>query len=110
MYQKLLDDAVTGPEKRMKEVGITDEYEFGVFEDLTLHCEDEKICKDCSNIISEKIHAEVKANSHWKEDPVSISIIQLAIKDTLSEHPEEFSEKLIEELTEKLYDMTRRLL
>ena len=32
MYQKLLDEAVTGPEKRMKEVGITDEYEFGVFE------------------------------------------------------------------------------
>ena len=49
MYQKLLDEAVTGPEKRMKEVGITDEYEFGVFEELTLHCKDEKICKDFRN-------------------------------------------------------------
>ena len=110
MYQKLLDDAVTGPEKRMKEVGISDEYEFGVFEELTLHCYDEKLCKDCSNIISEKAHAEVNTNSHWKDDPVSISIMQLAIKDTLSEYPNEFSEKLIEELTEKIYDMTRRLL
>ena len=40
----------------MKEVGISDEYEFGVFEELTLHCYDEKLCKDCSNIISEKSH------------------------------------------------------
>ena len=106
MYQKLLDEAVTGPEKRMKEVGITDEYEFGVFEELTLHCKDEKIGKDCSNIISEKVHAETKTNPNWKEDPQSISIIQLAIKDTLSEHPKEFPEELVE----KLYDLARRLL
>ena len=106
MYQKLLDEAVTGPEKRMKEVGITDEYEFGVFEELTLHCKDEKICKDCSNIISEKVHAEANVNPNWKEDPQSIAIIQLAIKDTLSEHPKEFSEELVE----KLYDLARRLL
>ena len=110
MYQKLLDEAVTGPEKRMKEVGITDEYEFGVFEELTLHCKDEKIGKDCSNIISEKVHAETKTNPNWKEDPQSIAIIQLAIKDTLSEHPKEFSEELREELVEKLYDLARRLL
>lgn len=110
MYQKLLDEAVTGPEKRKKEVGITDEYEFGVFEELTLHYKDEKIGKDCSNIISEKVHAETKTNPNWKEDPQSISIIQLAIKDTLSEHPKEFSEELCEELVEKLYDLARRLL
>ena len=110
MYQKLLDEAVTGPEKRMKEVGITDEYEFGVFEELTLHCKDEKIGKDCSNIISEKVHAETKTNPNWKEDPQSIAIIQLAIKDALSEHPKEFPEELREELVEKLYDLARRLL
>ena len=110
MYQKLLDEAVTGPEKRMKEVGITDEYEFGVFEELTLHCKDEKIGKDCSNIISEKVHAETKTNPNWKEDPQSIAIIQLAIKDTLSKYPKEFPEELSEELVEKLYDLARRLL
>ena len=79
---------------------------FGVFEELTLHCKDEKIGKDCSNIISEKVHAEANVNPNWKEDPQSIAIIQLAIKDTLSEHPKEFSEELVE----KLYDLARRLL
>jgi len=110
MCQKLLDQAVSGVEKRMKEVGITDEYEFGVFEKLTLHCTDEKICKGCSNTISEKVHAEVKINQNWKDNPVSENIIYVATTDTLIEHSKEFPEEIRKELEETFYDLARKLL
>jgi len=110
MCQKLLDQAVSGVKKRMEEVGITDEYEFGVFEKLTLRCKDEKICKDPANVISKKIHEEANINKNWRDNPVSENIMYLVTIDTLSEHPKEFPEEIRNELAEIFYDLARRLL
>ena len=110
MCQKILDEAVSGAEKRMKEVGISDEFQFGIFEKLTLNSNDEKICKNCSDVISEKIHAEANINPNWKDNPVSENIMVLASIDQLSEYPNEFPEELREELAETFYDLARKLL
>lgn len=103
----ILQDALSGATKRMKDLGISTECEFAVFENLTLHCKDEKICQDSAKIIAEQIQDE-STTKDWREKPKSEDIMYLATYDTLD--PKIFSEKIRKKLAGEHVDLARRLL
>ena len=91
----------------MEELGISAEFEFVIFENLTLHSKDEKICQESANTIYEKILAESKTKD-WREKPKSSNIMYLATYDTLP--PDQFSEEIRDKLAKEFVDLARRLL
>ena len=105
--QEILDAAVSGATKRMEELGISHEFEFAIFENLTLHSKDEKICQESANTIYEKILAESKTKD-WREKPKSSNIMYLATYDTLSS--DVFSEEIRNKLAEEHIELARRYL
>jgi len=105
--ESILQEAVSGATKRMQDLGITTEYEFAVFENLTLQCKDEKICQDSAKIIAEKIQAEAKTKD-WREKSKSENIMYYATYDTLD--TKIFSEEIRDKLSTEHIELARRLL
>ena len=103
----ILQEALSGTTKKMKDLGILTEYEFAVFENLTLHCKDEKICQDSAKKIAEKIQTESETND-WREKSKSENIMYYATYDTLD--PKIFSEEIREKLADENIELARRLL
>ena len=105
--ENILQDALSGATKRMKDLGIETEYEFAIFENLTLHCKDEKICQESAKKIADQVQAESETKD-WREKSKSENIMYFATYDSLDEKlfPQEVREKLAEEHIE----LARRLL
>jgi type I restriction enzyme, R subunit len=105
--ESILQEAVSGATKRMQDLGITTEYEFAVFENLTLQCKDEKICQKSAKIIAEKIQTESETKD-WREKSKSENIMYYATYDTLD--TKIFSEEIREKLANEHIELARRLL
>ncbi len=105
--EKILEDALSGATKRMKELGIFTEYEFAVFENLTLYCKDETICQNSAKQISKKIQDE-STTKDWKGKPKSEKIMYLATYDTLDSKI--FLADIRKRLSEEHIELARRLL
>ena len=103
----ILENAVNGPKKIMADLKITNEFEFVIFENLSQHCKDEKICLDSAKTISRIIHEESETND-WREKKKSEDIMFLATLDNLPNN--EFPEEIRTKLAEENVDLARRLL
>lgn len=103
----ILQQALSGATKRMKDLGISTEYEFAVFENLTLHNDDEKTCQDYAKKIVAQIQKESETKD-WREKSKSENIMYYATYDTLD--PKIFSEEVREKLADEHIELARRLL
>lgn len=105
--EHILQEALSGATKKMKDLGISSEYEFAVFENLTLHCDDEKICQNSAKKIAEQIQIESETKD-WREKTESENIMYYATYDTLD--PKIFSEEIRDKLADEHIVLARRLL
>ena len=102
----LLEESVSGIDKKRKELELN-EFELAVFENLTVKCDDEKICLDSTKEISKIIILESKIKD-WREKEESKNIMYFATYDTLDSKI--FSEEIRDKLALEHIEIAKTLL